>query len=119
VRISGFQKRRRLHRKILPIAISARRVVYSGFQTARLSLRLILRRMRQRTLVLEHLAKIAAVYPAPAGWAGHEMLGLFHRLSAKRPTEVFSASHGHQCFVRACSVAITDLHSSQTMSAAS
>jgi hypothetical protein len=32
---------------------------------ARLSFRLILRRMRQRTLVLENLSKIAAVNPPP------------------------------------------------------
>jgi hypothetical protein len=36
-----------------------------GFQTARLSFRLILRRMRQRPLVLENLSKIAAVNPPP------------------------------------------------------
>jgi hypothetical protein len=44
----------------------ARRGVPSiRFQTARLSFRLILRRMRQRPLVLEHLSKIAAVNPPP------------------------------------------------------
>jgi hypothetical protein len=39
-------------------------------------LRLILRRVRQRAFVLEHLSKIAAVDPAAAGRAPEEMLGL-------------------------------------------
>jgi hypothetical protein len=69
--------------------------------------------------VLEHLAQITAINPAGAGWPPYEVLGLVRRLSANRSTEVFFARDGHQCFVRACSVAITDLHSSQMMSAAS
>jgi hypothetical protein len=47
--------------------------------------------MRQRTLVLEDLTEIAAIHPAPTGWAGDEMLGLVLRRLAKRPTEVFAA----------------------------
>jgi hypothetical protein len=39
-------------------------------------LRLILRRVRQRPFVLEHLAEIAAIDPAAAGGAPDEMLGL-------------------------------------------
>jgi hypothetical protein len=35
----------------------------SEFQIARLSLRLILRRVRQRPFVLEHLAQVAALAP--------------------------------------------------------
>ena len=38
-----------------------------GFQTARPSLRLILRRMRQGTFVLEHLAEIAAIQRRRSG----------------------------------------------------
>jgi hypothetical protein len=45
-------------------------------------LRLILRRMRQRPFVLEHLSKIAAINPPAAGRAPNEMLGLIRgRLS--------------------------------------
>jgi len=39
-------------------------------------LRLILRRVRQRPFVLEHLAEIAAIDPAIAGRALDVMLGL-------------------------------------------
>jgi hypothetical protein len=38
-------------------------------------LRLILRRVRQRPFVLEHLAEITAIDPAIAGGASDEMLG--------------------------------------------
>ena len=51
--------------------------------TERLSLRLILRRMRQWPFVLEHLAKITAVNPAIAGWAPDEMVGHVLRGIAK------------------------------------
>jgi hypothetical protein len=69
--------------------------------------------------VAELLAEIAAIDPAAA--AEQRMsVWLVRRLSAKQPTEVFSARDvGHRC-LRTCSVAITGLHSSsQTMSAAS
>jgi hypothetical protein len=39
-------------------------------------LRLILRWVRERPFMLEHLAKITAVHPAATGWAFDEMLGL-------------------------------------------
>jgi hypothetical protein len=39
-------------------------------------LRLILRRVRQRPFMLEHLAEITTVDPAAAGRAPEEMLGL-------------------------------------------
>jgi hypothetical protein len=39
-------------------------------------LRLILRRVRQRPVVLVHLAEITAIDPAIAGEAPDEMLGL-------------------------------------------
>jgi hypothetical protein len=44
-----------------------------AFRTERLSLRLILRRVRQWPFVLQHLSKIAAVDPAAAGRALEEM----------------------------------------------
>jgi len=50
-------------------------------------LRLILRRVRQRTLVLEHLAKIAAIDPATAGRAADEILCLALGLMANSSPE--------------------------------
>ena len=62
-----------------------------GFQTARPSLRLILRRMRQGTFVLEHLAEIAAINPAVAGRAFDEVLGVVIRRLAEAPTNISTA----------------------------
>ena len=42
-------------------------------------MRLILRRVRQRPFVLEHLAEITAVDPAATGQTSEEMLGLVLR----------------------------------------
>jgi hypothetical protein len=45
---------------------------------------LILRWAWERTFVLEHLAEIAAIDPAGAGWASDELLGLVLWRIAKR-----------------------------------
>jgi hypothetical protein len=47
------------------------------------SLRLILRGVRQRPFVLDHLAEIAAIDPAIAGRAADEMVGLVCRRVAE------------------------------------
>ena len=53
--------------------------------------------MRQRPLVLEHLAEITAVDPAAAGRAPDEMLGLVLRWIANAFAEEFSARNiGHR-----------------------
>jgi hypothetical protein len=44
---------------------------------------LILRRVWQRTFVLGHLSKIAAVDPPAAGWATDEVIGLTRGWIAK------------------------------------
>jgi len=49
-------------------------------------LRLILRRVRERTFVLEHLAEITAIEPAAAGRTADEVFDLVLRRIAKRPT---------------------------------
>ena len=60
-------------------------------------MRLILRRVWQGSLVLEHLAKIAAVVPAAAGRASDEMLRFVLRWIANALAEVFSARNiGHR-----------------------
>jgi hypothetical protein len=76
VRIFAFDEPRGLHRVILPVAVTARRAVDPDFKLRALSLRLILRRVRQRPFMLEHLAEITTVDPAAAGRAPEEMLGL-------------------------------------------
>jgi len=43
----------------------------------------ILRRVWQRTFVLGHLSKIAAVDPPAAGWATDEVIGLTREWIAK------------------------------------
>ena len=60
VRIFAFEEPRRLHRIVLSVAVATRRAVDPNF-VERPSLRLVLRRVRQGTLVLEHLAEIAAI----------------------------------------------------------
>ncbi len=55
------------------------------------SLRLILRGVRQRPFVLEHLAEIAAIDPAIAGRAADEMVGLVCRRVAETLSDVFAA----------------------------
>ena len=50
-------------------------------------LRLVLCRMWQRTLVLEHLAEITAIDPAAAGWASDEILCLALGLMAHSSPE--------------------------------
>ena len=47
-----------------------------ALRTERLSLRLILRRVRQWPFVIEHLSEITAIDPAAAGGAPDERLGL-------------------------------------------
>jgi hypothetical protein len=61
-----------------------------ALRTERLSLRLILRRVRQRPFVLEHLAEIAAIDPAIAGRAPDEVLGLALRGIAQKPPQKFA-----------------------------
>ena len=55
------------------------------------SLRLILRGVRQRPFVLDHLAEIAAIDPAIAGRAAEEMVGLVCRRVAETLSDVFAA----------------------------
>jgi hypothetical protein len=57
-------------------------------------LRLILRRVRQRTLVLKDVAQITAIDPAATGWATDEMLGLVLWLLADAAAEI-SGSWDH------------------------
>jgi hypothetical protein len=52
---------------------------------------LILCRVLQRSLVLEDLAEITAIDPAPANRASDEMLGLARGLFAKSLSEVLDA----------------------------
>ena len=59
-----------------------------ALRTERLSLRLILGRMRQRPLVLEHGAEITAIDPAIAGRTPDEVLGLAYRRIAEMLAEV-------------------------------
>jgi hypothetical protein len=54
------------------------------------SLRLVLRRMRQRALMVEHLAKVTAIYPGAARLALIKMLSLVFWLGADEPADVFS-----------------------------
>ena len=61
------------------------------FRTERPSLWLILRWVWERTLVLEHLAEIAAIDPAGAGWASDEMLGLVLWRIAEAFPQIFAA----------------------------
>ena len=84
VRIFALEEPRYFHRVVLLVAVAAARR-RSGFQIARLSLRLILRRVRQRPFMLEHLAEITAIDPAAAGRAPEEMLGLVLRRVANAP----------------------------------
>ena len=51
---------------------------------------LALRRMWQRTFVVEHLAEITAVDPAVAGGAPDEVLGLALRGIAQKPPQKFA-----------------------------
>ena len=68
-----------------------------GSRIALLSLRLILRRMWQRPLVLEHLTEITAVDPATTGRTSDEMLRFVLRWIANAFAEVFSARNiGHR-----------------------
>jgi hypothetical protein len=53
------------------------------------SLRLVLRRMRQRALMVEHLAKVTAIYPGAARLALIKMLSLVFWLGADEPADVF------------------------------
>ena len=60
-------------------------------------LRLILRRVWQRPLMLEHLTEIAAVNPATTGRTSDEMLRFILRWIANALAEVFSARNiGHR-----------------------
>jgi hypothetical protein len=52
-------------------------------------LRLVLRRMRQRALMVEHLAKVTAIYPSAARLALIKMLSLVFWLGADEPADVF------------------------------
>jgi hypothetical protein len=54
-------------------------------------MRLILRRVWQRTLVLEDVAKITAVDPATTGSAADEVLSFVLRGIAERLTDVLTA----------------------------
>jgi hypothetical protein len=56
--------------------------------TARPSLRLILRRVRQRPFVLKDLAQITAINPAAAGRAFDKVLGLVFRPSAHELADI-------------------------------
>ena len=58
---------------------------------AGLSLRLILRRMRHRAPVLEHLAQITAINPAVTGWATDEVVGLTRGWLAETLPDVLAA----------------------------
>src|SRR4051794_10268732 len=58
-------------------------------------LRLILRRMRQRAFVLEHLAEIAAVDPAAATRASDVMLGLVLGRHADWPADIGAPGDRH------------------------
>ena len=58
-------------------------------------MRLILRRVRQRPFVPEHLAEIAAVHPAATGGAADEMLGLVRDGMADQLAPVSPARNAH------------------------
>jgi hypothetical protein len=53
-------------------------------------LRLILRRVRKRAYVIEHVTKVTAIDP-PAAVALNEMLSFIRRLSTDALAEIFSA----------------------------
>jgi len=60
LRVLALDEPGSLHREVLSVAVATRRAVDPNF-VERPSLRLVLRRVRQGTLVLEHLAEIAAI----------------------------------------------------------
>jgi DNA-directed RNA polymerase subunit F len=58
-------------------------------------LRLILRRVRQRRFVIEHLRKIVAIDSTAARRTADEVLGLVPRRIAKRLADVLTARDHH------------------------
>jgi hypothetical protein len=58
-------------------------------------LRPILRRVRQRTLVIENVAEITTIDRAATGRAADEMFGLVHRLLLPDAAAEISASGDH------------------------
>ena len=65
------------------------------FSLTRPSLRLILRRVRHRPFVLEHLSKITAVDPAAAGGTPKEVLGFVVGQAAEALPDVLAAGDGY------------------------
>ena len=90
VGIFGLQNLRGQQSEVLLVAIGSRYAVYGNLETALLSLRLILCRMRQGPLVLENLTEIPAVDPATTGRTSDEMLHFVLRRIANALAEVFS-----------------------------
>ena len=66
--------------------------VYYGFRTERLSLWLVLRRVRQWPFVLDHLAQIAAVDPTVARRAADEIIGLVLWRIADANAQIFAGA---------------------------